>query len=200
MASLKDLPKEDEYYGISFLQAETIENEETGEVETQSREVKVATYSLMDWWKRILGNEDTIEISEGSEHAMLTYTMTMNDLDDDIADEISTDAQVFIEVYEQYYPNTPVLTFYCYPQALAGLSAEMTEALVTHVSAVNLEDMIFGNFELNVDENGGGQVRYKSSLCLKGISVGKANAIASFVAISDTQLQMGLCKLIRRMN
>lgn len=200
MTSLKDLPKEDEFHGINFIQSEAIENEETGEMETKTREVKVGTYSLMGWWKGILGNEDTIDISEDSENATLAYTLTLNDLDDDVAEVVSREAPVFIEVTEQYYPNHPLIVFYCYPAGLSGLSDDETENMATYIGEVNLGDMIFGNFEMNVDEDGSGTVRYKSSLCLKGISVGKSEAIASFVAISDAQLQKGISEIVRMMS
>jgi hypothetical protein len=200
MTSLKDLPKEDEFYGINFIQSETTKNEETGVIETKTREVKVGTYSLMGWWKGILGNEDTIDISEDSESATLTYTVTLSELDEDVAEVVSREAPIFIEVTEQYYPDCPLIVFYCYPGGLSGLSDEETENMTTYIGEVNLNDMIFGNFEMNIDEDGSGTVRYKSSLCLKGISVGKSDAIASFVAMSDSQLQKGLGELARMMS
>ena len=124
MTSLKDLPKEDEFHGINFIQSETTENGVTGVIETKTREVKVGSYSLMGWWKGILGNEDTIDISEDSESATLTYTVTLSELDEDVAEVVSREAPVFIEVTEQYYPDCPLIVFYCYPGGLSGLSDE----------------------------------------------------------------------------
>jgi hypothetical protein len=190
MTALSELPENDEFYGVNFSQAETLVDEKTGTSTSKVREVKVATYSLMSWWKGLLGNKDTIDISDESDRATLSYPMTIE------GDSSSIDAMVYLEVFEDFYPDCPVIIFYCYPDAFSELDADAMRNVATFVGLVNQNNMSFGNLEPIWNEDGSGRIRYRSSFCLQAIAVGKAEAIGNFVAVSHKQLTFGVNKLI----
>ena len=60
------LEKDDEFYGLYFAKSTN-----KGLVE-----VKPCTFTLMYWWKGLLGYPDMIEISKGSNTAMLQFEST----------------------------------------------------------------------------------------------------------------------------
>jgi hypothetical protein len=190
MTSLGELPENDEFHGVNFSQAETLVDEKTGASTSKVREVKVGTYSLMSWWKGLLGNTDTIDISDDSDRATLSYPMTID------GEGSSTDAMVYLEVFEDFYPDCPIVIFYCYPDVFSDLDSEVMQNIATFVGLVNQNNMSIGNLEPIWSEDGSGRVRYRSALCLQAIAVGKAEAIGNFVAVSHKQLTLGVNKLI----
>ena len=195
MTSMIDLPENDEFHGVHFSQAETLVDEETGEATSRVNEVKTGTYTLMSWWKAC-GNEDTIDIYDESNRATLQYSFHMLGLDDDVSGAIPNGCTAYVDVYENYYDNCPVLVNCVYPEALEGLDESDLKEILPLIDRVNT-NLLMGNFEVLRGEDGGGSIRYRASLALEGILVGKVEAFQNFQAVAKAQLQHGMGMLIR---
>ena len=165
------LEKDDEFYGLYFAKSTS-----KGLVE-----VKPCTFTLMYWWKGLLGYPDMIEISKGSDTAMLQFESTFGGGDSgetELTEQDVLDIDHIIEVDEQEM----LISLYSYvpipvPDKLIG-------ALGLAILNINPETR-YGSLELCTTENeeGGTEhfLRYRAATYLRGIKSGKVEAIESMV-------------------
>ncbi|MBU3551475.1 hypothetical protein [Polynucleobacter sp. MWH-Berg-3C6] len=165
------LEKDDEFYGLYFAKSTN-----KGLVE-----VKPCTFSLMYWWKGLLGYPDMIEISKGSNTAMLQFESTFGGGDSgetELTEQDVLDIDHIIEVDEQEM----LISLYSYvpipvPEKLIG-------ALGLAILNINPETR-YGSLELCSTENEEGEtehfLRYRAATYLRGIKSGKVEAIESMV-------------------
>ena len=165
------LEKDDEFYGLYFAKSTN-----KGLVE-----VKPCTFTLMYWWKGLLGYPDMIEISKGSNTAMLQFESTFGGGDSgetELTEQDVLDIDHIIEVDEQEM----LISLYSYvpipvPDKLIG-------ALGLSILNINPETR-YGSLELCTTENEEGQtehfLRYRAATYLRGIKSGKVEAIESMV-------------------
>ena len=165
------LEQDDEFYGLYFAKST-----KKGLVE-----VNPCTFSLMYWWKGLLGYPDMIEISKGSNTAMLQFESTFGG--GDSGETELTEKDVFeidhiIEVDEEemlisLYSYVPISV----PDNLIG-------ALGLAILNINPETR-YGSLELCSTENEEGKtehfLRYRAATYLRGIKSGKVEAIESMV-------------------
>jgi hypothetical protein len=165
------LEQDDEFYGLYFAKSTN-----KGLVE-----VKPCTFSLMYWWKGLLGYPDMIEISKGSNTAMLQFESTFGGGDSgetELTEKDVLDIDHIIEVDEEEM----MISLYSYvpipvPEKLVG-------ALSLAVLNINPETR-YGNLEICPTENEEGVtehfLRYRAATYLRGIKSGKVEAIESMV-------------------
>ncbi len=165
------LEQDDEFYGLYFAKSTT-----KGLVE-----VKPCTFSLMYWWKGLLGYPDMIEISKGSNTAMLQFESTFGGGDSgetELTEKDVLDIDHIIEVDEEEM----LISLYSYvpipvPEKLVG-------ALSLAVLNINPETR-YGSLEICPTENEEGEtehfLRYRAATYLRGIKSGKVEAIESMV-------------------
>ena len=165
------LEQDDEFYGLYFAKSTS-----KGLVE-----VKPCTFSLMYWWKGLLGYPDMIEISKGSNTAMLQFESTFGGGDSgetELTEQDVLDIDHIIEVDEEEM----LISLYSYvpipvPEKLVG-------ALSLAILNINPETR-YGSLELCSTENEEGEtehfLRYRAATYLRGIKSGKVEAIESMV-------------------
>ena len=165
------LEQDDEFYGLYFAKSTN-----KGLVE-----VKPCTFSLMYWWKGLLGYPDMIEISKGSNTAMLQFESTFGGGDSgetELTEHDVLDIDHIIEVDE----DEMLISLYSYvpipvPDKLIG-------ALGLAILNINPETR-YGSLELCSTENEEGEtehfLRYRAATYLRGIKSGKVEAIESMV-------------------
>ncbi|QWD90077.1 hypothetical protein [Polynucleobacter sp. MWH-Braz-FAM2G] len=165
------LEQDDEFYGLYFAKST-----KKGLVE-----VKPCTFSLMYWWKGLLGYPDMIEISKGSNTAMLQFESTFGGGDSgetELTEKDVLDIDHIIEVDEEEM----LISLYSYvpipvPEKLVG-------ALGLSILNINPETR-YGSLELCTTENEEGEtehfLRYRAATYLRGIKSGKVEAIESMV-------------------
>ena len=165
------LEQDDEFYGLYFAKSTN-----KGLVE-----VKPCTFSLMYWWKGLLGYPDMIEISKGSNTAMLQFESTFGGGDSgetELTEKDVLDIDHIIEVDEEEM----MISLYSYvpipvPEKLVG-------ALSLAVLNINPETR-YGSLEICPTENEEGVtehfLRYRAATYLRGIKSGKVEAIESMV-------------------
>ena len=165
------LEQDDEFYGLYFAKSTS-----KGLVE-----VKPCTFSLMYWWKGLLGYPDMIEISKGSNTAMLQFESTFGGGDSgetELTEKDVLDIDHIIEVDEEEM----MISLYSYvpipvPEKLVG-------ALSLAVLNINPETR-YGSLEICPTENAEGVtehfLRYRAATYLRGIKSGKVEAIESMV-------------------
>jgi hypothetical protein len=165
------LEQDDEFYGLYFAKSTN-----KGLVE-----VKPCTFSLMYWWKGLLGYPDMIEISKGSNTAMLQFESTFGGGDSgetELTEKDVLDIDHIIEVDEEEM----MISLYSYvpipvPEKLVG-------ALSLAVLNINPETR-YGSLEICPTENESGEtehfLRYRAATYLRGIKSGKVEAIESMV-------------------
>ncbi len=165
------LEQDDEFYGLYFAKSTN-----KGLVE-----VKPCTFSLMYWWKGLLGYPDMIEISKGSNTAMLQFESTFGGGDSgetELTEHDVLDIDHIIEVDEEEM----LISLYSYvpipvPEKLVG-------ALSLAILNINPETR-YGNLELCSTDNEEGEtehfLRYRAATYLRGIKSGKVEAIESMV-------------------
>ena len=165
------LEQDDEFYGLHFAKST-----KKGLVE-----VKPCTFSLMYWWKGLLGYPDMIEISKGSNTAMLQFESTFGGGDSgetELTEQDVLDIDHIIEVDEEEM----LISLYSYvpipvPEKLVG-------ALSLSILNINPETR-YGSLELCSTENEEGEtehfLRYRAATYLRGIKSGKVEAIESMV-------------------
>jgi hypothetical protein len=165
------LEQDDEFYGLYFAKSTT-----KGLVE-----VKPCTFSLMYWWKGLLGYPDMIEISKGSNTAILQFESTFGGGDSgetELTEKDVLDIDHIIEVDEEEM----LISLYSYvpipvPEKLVG-------ALSLAVLNINPETR-YGSLEICPTENEEGEtehfLRYRAATYLRGIKSGKVEAIESMV-------------------
>lgn len=165
------LEQDDEFYGLYFAKST-----KKGLVE-----VKPCTFSLMYWWKGLLGYPDMIEISKGSNTAMLQFESTFGGGDSgetELTEKDVLDIDHIIEVDEEEM----MISLYSYvpipvPEKLVG-------AVSLAILNINPETR-YGSLELCSTENEEGEtehfLRYRAATYLRGIKSGKVEAIESMV-------------------
>ena len=165
------LEKDDEFYGLYFAKSTN-----KGLVE-----VKPCTFSLMYWWKGLLGYPDMIEISKGSNTAMWQFESTFGGGDSgetELTEQDVLDIDHIIEVDEEEM----LISLYSYvpipvPEKLVG-------AVSLAILNINPETR-YGSLELCSTENEEGEnehfLRYRAATYLRGIKLGKVEAIESMV-------------------
>ena len=165
------LEQDDEFHGLYFAKSTN-----KGLVE-----VKPCTFSLMYWWKGLLGYPDMIEISKGSNTAMLQFESTFGGGDSgetELTEKDVLDIDHIIEVDEEEM----MISLYSYvpipvPEKLVG-------ALSLAVLNINPETR-YGSLEICPTENEEGVtehfLRYRAATYLRGIKSGKVEAIESMV-------------------
>jgi hypothetical protein len=165
------LEQDDEFYGLYFAKST-----KKGLVE-----VKPCTFTLMYWWKGLLGYPDMIEISKGSNTAMLQFESTFGGGDSgetELTEKDVLDIDHIIEVDE----DEMMVSLYSYvpipvPENLIG-------ALGLAILNINPETR-YGSLELCTTENEEGNtehfLRYRVASYLRGIKSGKVEAIESMV-------------------
>ena len=165
------LEEDDEFYGLYFAKST-----KKGLVE-----VKPCTFSLMYWWKGLLGYPDMIEISKDSNTAMLQFESTFGG--GDSGETELTEKDVFeidhiIEVDEEEH----LVSLYSYvpipvPEKLIG-------ALGLSILNINPETR-YGSLEICSTDNEDGQnehfLRYRAATYLRGVKSGKVEAIESMI-------------------
>jgi hypothetical protein len=165
------LKQDDEFHGLYFAKSTN-----KGLVE-----VKPCTFSLMYWWKGLLGYPDMIEISKGSNTAMLQFESTFGGGDSgetELTEKDVLDIDHIIEVDEQEM----MISLYSYvpipvPDNLIG-------ALGLAILNINPETR-YGSLEICTTENEEEEteyfLRYRAATYLRGIKSGKVEAIESMV-------------------
>ncbi len=165
------LEEDDEFYGLYFAKSTS-----KGMVE-----VKPCTFSLMYWWKGLLGYPDMIDISKDSNTAMLQFESTFGGGDSgetELTEKDVFDVDHIIEVDEQ----EQLVSLYSYvpipvPEKLIG-------ALGLSILNINPETR-YGSLEICSTENEEGQnehfLRYRAATYLRGVKSGKVEAIESMV-------------------
>ena len=127
------LEKDDEFYGLYFAKSTN-----KGLVE-----VKPCTFTLMYWWKGLLGYPDMIEISKGSNTAMLQFESTFGGGDSgetELTEQDVLDIDHIIEVDEQEM----LISLYSYvpipvPEKLIGALGLAILNINTETRYVSLE-------------------------------------------------------------
>ena len=165
------LEEDDEFYGLYFAKSTN-----KGLVE-----VKPCTFSLMYWWKGLLGYPDMIEISKDSDTAMLQFESTFGGGDSgetELTEKDVFDVDHIIEVDEQ----EQLVSLYSYvpipvPEKLIG-------ALGLSILNINPETR-YGSLEICSTDNEEGAnehfLRYRAATYLRGVKSGKVEAIESMV-------------------
>ena len=165
------LEEDDEFYGLYFAKSTN-----KGLVE-----VKPCTFSLMYWWKGLLGYPDMIEISKDSNTAMLQFESTFGGGDSgetELTEKDVFDVDHIIEVDEQ----EQLISLYSYvpipvPEKLIG-------ALGLSILNINPETR-YGSLEICSTDNEEGAnehfLRYRAATYLRGVKSGKVEAIESMV-------------------
>ncbi|QWE15143.1 hypothetical protein [Polynucleobacter sp. AP-Sving-400A-A2] len=165
------LEEDDEFYGLYFAKSTN-----KGLVE-----VKPCTFSLMYWWKGLLGYPDMIEISKDSNTAMLQFESTFGGGDSgetELTEKDVFDVDHIIEIDEQ----EQLVSLYSYvpipvPEKLIG-------ALGLSILNINPETR-YGSLEICSTDNEEGAnehfLRYRAATYLRGVKSGKVEAIESMV-------------------
>lgn len=165
------LEKDDEFYGLYFAKSTS-----KGLVE-----VKPCTFSLMYWWKGLLGYPDMIEISKNSNTAMLQFESTFGGGDSgetELKEQDVLDIDHIIEVDEEEM----LISLYSYVPI--PIPDKVLGAIELSVLNINPETR-YGNLEICTTENEEGEtehfLRYRAATYLRGIKSGKVDAIESMV-------------------
>jgi hypothetical protein len=165
------LEEDDEFYGLYFAKST-----KKGLVE-----VKPCTFSLMYWWKGLLGYPDMIEISKDSNTAMLQFESTFGGGDSgetELTEKDVFDVDHIIEVDEE----EQLVSLYSYvpipvPEKLIG-------ALGLSILNINPETR-YGSLEICSTDNEDGEnehfLRYRAATYLRGVKSGKVEAIESMI-------------------
>ena len=165
------LSKDDEFYGLYFAKST-----KKGKVE-----VKPCTFSLMYWWKGLLGYPDMIEISKDSNTAMLQFESTFGGGDSgetELTEQDLLDIDHIIEVDEEEM----LVSLYSYVPI--PIPNKVLGAIELSVLNINPETR-YGNLEICTTENEEGEtehfLRYRAATYLRGIKSGKVEAIENMV-------------------
>jgi hypothetical protein len=165
------LEKDDEFYGLYFAKST-----KKGLVE-----VKPCTFSLMYWWKGLLGYPDMIEISKNSNTAMLQFESTFGGGDSgetELTEQDVLDIDHIIEVDEEEM----LVSLYSYVPI--PIPSKVLGAIELSILNINPETR-YGNLEICTTENEDGEtehfLRYRAATYLRGIKSGKVEAIENMV-------------------
>ena len=165
------LESDDEFYGLYFAKST-----DEGLVE-----VKPCTFSLMYWWKGLLGYPDMIEISRDSNTAMLQFESTFGGGDSgetELTEQDTLEIDHIIEVDEE----ERLVSLYSYVPI--PVPDKLIAALGLAILNINPETR-YGSLEIcsttneeNEDEH---FLRYRVATYLRGIKSGKVEAIESMI-------------------
>ncbi|WP_353426730.1 hypothetical protein NHB34_05950 [Polynucleobacter sp. MWH-UH19D] len=165
------LEKDDEFYGLYFAKST-----KKGLVE-----VKPCTFSLMYWWKGLLGYPDMIEISKDSNTAMLQFESTFGGGDSgetELTEQDVLDIDHIIEVDEEEM----LVSLYSYVPI--PIPSKVLGAIELSVLNINPETR-YGSLEICTTENEECEtehfLRYRAATYLRGIKSGKVEAIENMV-------------------
>jgi DNA-binding FrmR family transcriptional regulator len=165
------LEQDDEFYGLYFAKST-----DEGLVE-----VKPCTFSLMYWWKGLLGYPDMIEISRDSNTAMLQFESTFGGGDSgetELTEQDTLDIDHIIEVDEE----EKLISLYSYVPI--PVPDKLISALGLAILNINPETR-YGTLEICSTTNEEGEdehfLRYRVATYLRGIKSGKVEAIESMI-------------------
>ena len=165
------LESDDEFYGLYFAKST-----DEGLVE-----VKPCTFSLMYWWKGLLGYPDMIEISRDSNTAMLQFESTFGGGDSgetELTEQDTLEIDHFIEVDEV----ERLVSLYSYVPI--PVPDKLIAALGLAILNINPETR-YGSLEICSTTNEEGEdehfLRYRVATYLRGIKSGKVEAIESMI-------------------
>jgi hypothetical protein len=165
------LEQDDEFYGLYFAKST-----DEGLVE-----VKPCTFSLMYWWKGLLGYPDMIEISRDSNTAMLQFESTFGGGDSgetELTEQDTLDIDHIIEVDEE----ERLVSLYSYVPI--PVPDKLISALGLAILNINPETR-YGSLEICSTTNEEGEdehfLRYRVATYLRGIKSGKVEAIESMI-------------------
>jgi len=165
------LESDDEFYGLYFAKST-----EEGLVE-----VKPCTFSLMYWWKGLLGYPDMIEISRDSNTAMLQFESTFGGGDSgetELTEQDTLEIDHIIEVDEE----EKLVSLYSYVPI--PVPDKLIAALGLAILNINPETR-YGSLEICSTTNEEGEdehfLRYRVATYLRGIKSGKVEAIESMI-------------------
>ena len=176
------LEQNDEFYGLDFSQ----------ESDEGTREIKPLTYALICLWKAKLGNEDSIDITEDSSLAMLHFNSTFSGGDSDemvLGSDDFIDIDHIVEVDE----DEMMVSMYSY------IPKPIPEKLIIpiDISLLNINPEIkYGSIEVSVTVNDENEqehyLRYRVSVYLKDIKVGKIHAIENMINYGQVFFDLAL--------
>ena len=165
------LEQDDEFYGLYFAKST-----DEGLVE-----VKPCTFSLMYWWKGLLGYPDMIEISKDSNTAMLQFESTFGGGDSgetELTEQDALDIDHIIEVDEEEM----LVSLYSYVPI--PVPDNLINAVGIALLNINPETR-YGSIEicstLNENDENEHFLRYRAATYLRGIKSGKVEAIENMV-------------------
>ena len=165
------LESDDEFYGLYFAKST-----EEGLVE-----VKPCTFSLMYWWKGLLGYPDMIEISRDSNTAMLQFESTFGGGDSgetELTEQDTLEIDHIIEVDEE----ERLVSLYSYVPI--PVPDKLIAALGLAILNINPETR-YGSLEIcsttNEEDEDEHFLRYRVATYLRGIKSGKVEAIESMI-------------------
>jgi len=165
------LESDDEFYGLYFAKST-----EEGLVE-----VKPCTFSLMYWWKGLLGYPDMIEISRDSNTAMLQFESTFGGGDSgetELTEQDTLEIDHIIEVDEE----EKLVSLYSYVPI--PVPDKLIAALCLAILNINPETR-YGSLEICSTTNEEGEdehfLRYRVATYLRGVKSGKVEAIESMI-------------------
>ncbi|MBT8605064.1 hypothetical protein G6677_01055 [Polynucleobacter paneuropaeus] len=165
------LEQDDEFYGLYFAKST-----DEGLVE-----VKPCTFSLMYWWKGLLGYPDMIDISKDSNTAMLQFESTFGGGDSGETELTEQDAlgiDHIIEVDEEEM----LVSLYSYVPI--PVPDNLINAVGIALLNINPETR-YGSIEicstLNENDENEHFLRYRATTYLRGIKSGKVEAIENMV-------------------
>ena len=165
------LEEDDEFYGLYFAKST-----DEGLVE-----VKPCTFSLMYWWKGLLGYPDMIDISKDSNTAMLQFESTFGGGDSgetELTEQDALDIDHIIEVDEEEM----LVSLYSYVPI--PVPDNLINAVGIALLNINPETR-YGSIEicstLNENDENENFLRYRAATYLRGIKSGKVEAIENMV-------------------
>jgi len=169
------LESDDEFHKLSFIQSSP-----EGTID-----VKPSTYALMTWWKVRMGNKDAIDISSDSNQSMLRFDSTYIGGEfkgGGLGKKDKVEIDHIIEVNEL----SMLVSLYSY--IAKAIPDDMSNELA--VSLVNLNPKLqYGSIEIYTTDADDGQfqrfLRYRVSTCLKGVKLGKVNAIENMMELAQ---------------
>jgi hypothetical protein len=169
------LQSDDEFYKLSFFQSSP----------EGTLDVKPATYALMTWWKVRMGNKDTIDISSDSNDAMLRFESAHTGggfKGGGLGKKEKVGIDHIIEVNEL----SMLVSLYSY--IAKPIPDDIANELA--VTLMNLNPKLqYGSVEVyTADTNDSLSqhfLRYRASTCLKGVKVGKVNAVENMIDLGQ---------------
>jgi hypothetical protein len=140
----------------------------------------------MTWWKVRMGNKDTIDISSDSNDSMLRFDSIYTGGEfkgGGLSKKDKVEIDHIIEVNEL----SMLVSLYSY--IAKAIPDDMANELA--VSLMNLNPKLqYGSIEVYTTDAEDGQsqhfLRYRASTCLKGVIVGKVNAIENMIELAQS--------------